>query len=355
MPVVGVREGRIHDFNAAARELFGNLQTGALLEVLFEESCRTKLRTFVREAVCGSSVELEVIQSDRPPVAAHFLLLATPGELLLVGTTTGVDYRDAIGVKLMAANTSLANLTRELSRRMYELDTANRAIRELADVRELFISALAHDLKGPLSTILFSESLLRTRAPALPAIELSPHCERVERSAKQMLQLIDSLLFAAQLDSAESLAAELREEVNLAELAHECAEDLAALAEVGSVQIVVTASERVRLRGHRAWLRQVIVNLLSNAIRHSPAGERIDLIVAADGSTARCEVVDRGPGVPVGDRERIFDRFVQRGERRGSVGLGLYISRKVVELHGGRIWVEDNAGGGARFVFEIPG
>jgi signal transduction histidine kinase len=121
------------------------------------------------------------------------------------------------------------------------------------------------------------------------------------------------------------------------------------------VRVVVTAHEPVRLRGNSSWLEQVLTNLLTHAIRHSPRGARIDVAVAARGTEALCEVADRGPGVPATDREHIFDRFVQREGTRGSIGLGLYICRKIVDLHGGRIWVEDNPDGGARFVFRIPG
>ncbi len=355
IPVVAVRDGRIDEANGTAREFFANLRVGMVVDELVEESCRDKLRDFLREGASGKTVELQVTQTERPPIAARFLLLASPGEQILLGVGSGLGYTAEVGAKLMAANTDLANLTRELSQRMHELETTRQAMQKLADLRELFIAALAHDLRGPLSVILLSESLLRGKTPPLQAMELTPHCDQVERSAKRMLKLIDSLLFAAHLDSADSLVAQSLECLSLDQIARETADDLGPLADEGSVRIVVTASEPVRLRGHRAWLGQVFANLLTNAVRYSPAGGRVDVSVTVEGSSARCDVIDQGPGVPPADRERIFDRFVQREERRGSVGLGLYICRKIIKLHGGHIWMEDNPGGGARFVFRIPG
>lgn len=101
-------------------------------------------------------------------------------------------------------------------------------------------------------------------------------------------------------------------------------------------------------------LREVLWNLLSNAVKYSPPGSAIEVVVS-DGSRVRFEVRDRGPGVPVQDRERIFQRFerIEKGAITG-VGLGLAIARRVAELHRGRVWVEDNPGGGSVFVAEFP-
>ena len=94
-------------------------------------------------------------------------------------------------------------------------------------------------------------------------------------------------------------------------------------------------------------LREVFTNLLANAIEHSPPGTAIEVVVNAGGLT-RIEVRDRGPGVPKQDRERIFRRFERLG-KGGGVGLGLSIVKTIVELHGGKVWVEDNPGGGSVF------
>ena len=101
-------------------------------------------------------------------------------------------------------------------------------------------------------------------------------------------------------------------------------------------------------------LFQVLSNIVSNALRHTAPGTTVKLDICEVAEGVQCAVEDRGPGVPAEERERIFERFHQGGVLRGSSGLGLSIARQLTELHGGRIWVESSAGGGARFVFELP-
>jgi two-component system sensor histidine kinase KdpD len=102
-------------------------------------------------------------------------------------------------------------------------------------------------------------------------------------------------------------------------------------------------------------LEQVIINLVENAVKYATTGTMIDLSASAGDRDVIVEVADRGPGIPVGDESRIFDKFY-RGSfaREGGVGLGLTICRGIVEAHGGRIWAENRSGGGALFRFSIP-
>jgi signal transduction histidine kinase len=114
-----------------------------------------------------------------------------------------------------------------------------------------------------------------------------------------------------------------------------------------------------RVLGERDRLIQVVLNLLSNALRYCPQDiGRVELALAGDGERVRLTVSDNGPGVPESERERIFERFRQLPRDRAAkglgAGLGLAISRRIVEQHGGGIWVEDAAGGGACFVVELP-
>lgn len=354
LPVVAVRAGRVAEANGAARELFAQLRVGMAVDELADESCRHKLRALLDKAALGNSTELEVVQDGHPPLRVEVLLLASRGEQLLLVVSRGDRYTDEIGARLMAANNDLANLTRELSRRTHELETTGQKMQKLADLRELFTAALAHDLRAPLSVILLSEASLRRKPAPVQETEFASHSDKIERSARRMSRMIDDLLLAATLDSSDSLNAHALESVKLDQLARDTVDDLRPLASAGRVRVVVTAPERIELFGHRGWLERVLANLLTNAVRHSPPGGRVDVKLAMGSSSVRCEVVDQGEGVPAAERERIFDRFVQRGDGRGEVGLGLYICRKVVTLHGGRIWAEDGPDGGAAFIFTIP-
>jgi signal transduction histidine kinase len=354
VPVFAVRDGRVHEANDAARVVFASLSVGTEVSELFDERSREKLAAALRTRASGATPELQVQRAAGPPLAVRFLVLSAAGEQLFIAQQI-TGYSDRMVEKLMEANSQLANLTRELSRQTHDLDLAKQALQRQSDLRELFIAALAHDLKGPLSAILLTEATLRHKVSTAQTIDPEHHAERVARSARRMLKLIDSLLLAARLDSADSptLAASF-ESIRVDEMARKVADELAPLADEARVSIVVTATDPVRAPGCASWLEQVIANLLTNAIRHSPPGARVDVTIALEGHEAVCKVADQGPGVPPDDRERIFERFVQCGERRGSIGLGLYICRKIVDLHGGRIWVEPNPGGGARFAFCVP-
>lgn len=105
-------------------------------------------------------------------------------------------------------------------------------------------------------------------------------------------------------------------------------------------------------------LRQVVHNVLANAVRHSPQGERVRVQVARDGRDAKVSVIDRGPGIAADDLGRIFERFYRvddaRGRAQGGAGLGLAIVRRLVELHAGRVWADSVEGEGTTITFTIP-
>jgi signal transduction histidine kinase len=124
------------------------------------------------------------------------------------------------------------------------------------------------------------------------------------------------------------------------------------------VQIVLAANGDVDVvEGDERRIRQVIFNLLSNAVKFTPAGGAVDVSAAQVNGEVRVAVADTGPGIRAEDQERIFEEFQQTGvgiEQREGTGLGLALSRRLVELHGGRIWVDSEPGKGSTFVFTLP-
>jgi len=125
------------------------------------------------------------------------------------------------------------------------------------------------------------------------------------------------------------------------------------------VQLQLELDPRVDLvEGDERRIRQVVFNLLSNAVKFTPRGGRVDVSTASDNGEVRISVRDTGPGIADDDRERIFEEFQQakatNGERPEGTGLGLALSRSLVELHGGRIWVESEPGKGSTFTFTLP-
>ena len=112
------------------------------------------------------------------------------------------------------------------------------------------------------------------------------------------------------------------------------------------------------VEGDERRIRQVVFNLLSNAVKFTPSGGRVDVSTAKENGEVRIAVRDTGPGIAAADQARIFEEFQQardtNGERPEGTGLGLALSRSLVELHGGRIWVESEPGEGSTFTFTLP-
>jgi two-component system sensor histidine kinase KdpD len=101
-------------------------------------------------------------------------------------------------------------------------------------------------------------------------------------------------------------------------------------------------------------IEQVLMNLLDNAIKYTPEGTPLDLSAVVKGNDVVMELADRGPGIPPGDEERIFEKFVRRAAAGGGIGLGLTICKAIVNAHGGQIWAESRPGGGSVFRFTLP-
>jgi signal transduction histidine kinase len=207
-----------------------------------------------------------------------------------------------------------------------------------------FVSDASHELRSPLTAIRGQlEVLARSESPGIAEVR------RVEALAmtemRRVERLVDDLLALARLD--EGVAPALREV--------EIGPFLSGLGE-GFAEIGELPDETLRIDPD--LIAQVVRNLLDNARRHAGPEGRVALSARAGGASVVVAVDDDGPGIPPPERERVFDRFHRsepaRDRASGGSGLGLGIARAIVELHGGRIWVEDSPLGGARVCFELP-
>jgi signal transduction histidine kinase len=176
------------------------------------------------------------------------------------------------------------------------------------------------------------------------------------RSVQQMLGLVNSLLDIAKLESGE-LTLSLQS-LSLDVLCEELVEAYIHEANEGGIILNLNLVDGLpKITADEEKLRRVLANLLDNALKFTPAGGHVDLDVESEGEEVIITVADTGPGVPEEFRERIFKRFDQvpgiAGRRRGT-GLGLAFSKLAVAAHGGRIWVEDNPGGGSAFRIKLP-
>jgi signal transduction histidine kinase len=222
--------------------------------------------------------------------------------------------------------------------------------------RDDFLSVAAHELRTPLTSLqLATQYILRELAAErpLPAKALRTAAEALSSQTQRLALLIGQLLDTVRIQT-NRMDLQVREE-DLSELARRVARETQAL--TTRHQIEVSAPARVTATVDAIRIEQVLRNLLDNAIKYSPSGKVAVDVTAEDGATVRLSVRDHGPGIPVGARDRIFDRFFQaRKEDRdgGGLGLGLHVSRHIVELHGGSIAADFPADGGTRIIVRLP-
>ncbi len=215
-----------------------------------------------------------------------------------------------------------------------------------------FVADASHELRTPLTSIRGYAELFRRGAATRPD-DLAEAMRRIEEEAIRMGALVDDLLLLARLDQGRPLE---RQPVDLSRLAADAVADARAVEP--DRPIVFDQPEPAIVEGDEARLRQVAANLLANVRQHTPSAAPVHVEVRRDGSWARLEVVDSGPGLPPDQAERIFERFYRgdpsRTRAHGGTGLGLSIVAAIVEAHGGRATVDTAPGAGARFCIELP-
>jgi signal transduction histidine kinase len=233
--------------------------------------------------------------------------------------------------------------------------SAEAELRQAVEARDELFSIATHELKDPLFALQLSIQLLRhttSRQGEVPP-HVRQHLEVSERQVDRLTRLIDNLLdFSRIANRRVQLDVEA---LDLSELAREVVERFAQKARVAGTELTADAAGPVIGYFDRMKVEQVLVNLLSNALKYGE-GQPVVVRTRADGETAVLEVEDRGPGVPVEDRERIFGRFERAsgGHRKDSLGLGLYIVRSLVEAHGGEVALRSEPGKGATFTVSLP-
>jgi Na+/proline symporter/nitrogen-specific signal transduction histidine kinase len=260
--------------------------------------------------------------------------------------------------QVRAYSQELEEKSKELTQATAELRAANEQLRELDRMKDDFISTVTHELRTPLTSIrAFSEMLHQD--PDIGLDDRMRFLGIIVGETERLSRLINQILDLAKLESGR--ADWTSAEVDLAQVILETAESLGQIYRERDVALTLEITEPLpTVMADRDRLMQVMINLLSNAVKFvAPGSGRVKVAAAATATEVRVAVADNGPGIRAADREVIFEKFRQGGQdvltdKPQGTGLGLPISRQIVEYFGGRLWLEDAPQGGANFVFTLP-
>ena len=261
---------------------------------------------------------------------------------------------------ILGGDDELAQVGREVEAMVARLAAAEAMHEEADAARRSLIAAVSHDLRTPVTA-------LRLLAEAVDDEIGDPETRRqyVRRlgvHVRALGALIDDLFELTRIEAGE--VAWTMQQVQIDELVEETVAAMAPAARAGGISVRAEIDPAlVPATANPERIQRVLFNLIQNAIRHTPADGSVTVRAARAGSSVEIEVADTGEGIAPGDRERVFQPFAQGADRAsrtdGSAGLGLAISRAIVEAHGGRIWIVDDAADdgdpGARVRFSLPG
>jgi signal transduction histidine kinase len=228
---------------------------------------------------------------------------------------------------------------------------------ELVRLRADFISAVSHELRTPLAQIrMFAETLLLGRVRS--DLERRTSLEIVHQEARRLTSIVENMLLFSKSQSGRGTRL-TPEPISLADEVRAAVESFGPLSRSRDVEIRTELQEDIVVHLDRGALRQILLNLLDNALKYGPARQRITVGAALYDDTARVWVDDEGPGIPPHARERVFESFYRLPQeamkRTAGSGIGLAVVRALAREHNGSVWVEAAPGGGARFVVQFPG
>jgi two-component system, OmpR family, phosphate regulon sensor histidine kinase PhoR len=229
--------------------------------------------------------------------------------------------------------------------------------KELEGVRKEFVANVSHELRTPLSIIKGCIETLVDGHRGMPIEDCDRFLHTIQRHTERLNSLLEDLLVLSRLES--STPGLHWEPTPLGELITGVVEDLRERSQAGEHCLTVTVDPAVGVVvADPLKISQVCANLLDNALKYTPRGSRIDVEARPRGGEIEVCVRDNGPGIPEGDLPHLFERFyrVDKGRSRetGGTGLGLSIVKHIVQLHGGRVWVESTPGKGTAFYFALP-
>ena len=225
---------------------------------------------------------------------------------------------------------------------------------EMDTNKDNFINMASHELKTPITSLKIYTSMLKKRAAKEPPEKLQRYVGRIDEQTDKIVSLITDLLDISRIETGKMKVEKQQFSIN--ELIEETVDSLQTT--TTKHKIFIKGKIRKFVYGDRYRIYQVLVNLLTNAIKYSPDGGKIIVQLQEMGTVAMVGVKDQGIGIEEKHKKKIFDRLYQVPENMGKsfsgLGIGLYVSSEIVKLHGGKIWVDSDKNKGSTFYFTLP-
>ena len=234
--------------------------------------------------------------------------------------------------------------------------TQNVRLRELDRMKDTFLASVSHELRTPLTSILGFITLLANDDEHELTQTQRSYLAIVERNSQRLQRLVGDLLFVAQTGGEHP--ALQPSVVDLRAVVTDCVESMRRGAAEAGIELVLTGRQVPAVEGDPAWLEQVVENLISNAVKYSTDGGRVEVCTASEAARAVLEVTDSGIGVPSAEQPYVFERFFRSSNAAEraiqGTGLGLAIAKVIVEAHGGTISLESGEATGTTVRVELP-
>jgi PAS domain S-box-containing protein len=345
-------DGRLSSWNSGAERVFGYTADeiiGKPIAILAPPDKKDEPNSFFRQVMAGQAI------------AHHETVRRRKDGALIDVSFTFSPLRDASGAVIGASAiahdiTERRRAEAERERLLLELADQNERLRELDRLKDEFVALVSHELRTPLTSIRgYLELVLEEEAGTLTD-EQRQFLGVVERNAHRLLALVGDLLFLAQVEAGK-LSLEIGA-VDLSAIAAESVETARPLAEDRDITLTLATGPLALIAGDRVRLAQLLDNLISNGVKFTPPGGRVDVRVKGQHGNATIEVRDTGMGIPTEEQHHLFERFFRTAKATEQAipgtGLGLAISKAIVDAHGGQIAVASADGGGTTFRISLP-
>jgi PAS domain S-box-containing protein len=318
----------------------------------------------------GAGIPGEVWERQAPVRIAN---IVEGGHFLYSGAAIEEGLRAAVGLpiksesrflgvmvffsrEIKALDTALAEMMSALSGQVGQYIERRRAEREADRAKDEFFSLVSHEFRTPLTSITGYTELLLERNSDLSDADRGHFLEVVQRNSKRLRRLVDDLLFISKVQAGKfSLSPR---EVDLGDVLTQCVEAAAPQAKDSGLDLVLGIDPIPTIVGDPDRLGQLLDNLLTNAVKYTPDGERVEVRLSCKADRAVTEITNTGVFIPEGDRGKLFDRFYRRADASerepAGVGLGLSIAESIVQAHRGSIDVRSSEETGTTFRVEIP-